>query len=166
MHTPFLNNNNFQFPQLPRLPLPFMRPNLPAQLNPLFGFPGLPHANREASKSPDSIKSDNIDDEMEEEDEEVPLDLSNKGSTPGASPSNDRDDQLCEPVNLTKLGSLHFVQSPMFGHVGMHCSSDEEDQSLTPTQCPHDQCNKIFTKKSSYNRHLYDHTGRTHLSVS
>ena len=81
-HTPFLNNNNFQFPNLPRLPLPFMRPNLPTQLpqlNPLFGFSNLPHINRETSKTPDSIKSDNIDDEMEEEDEEVPLDLSNKG---------------------------------------------------------------------------------------
>jgi len=159
-HTPFLNNNNFQFPNLPRLPLPFMRPNLPTQLpqlNPLFGFSNLPHINRETSKTPDSIKSDNIDDEMEEEDEEVPLDLSNKGSTPGASPSTERDDQFGEPVNLSKLGSMHFLQSTMFNPLAS-CSSDEEDQTLAPTQCPHDQCNKIFTKKSSYNRHLYDHT--------
>ena len=139
----FLNNNSFQFPTvLPRLPLPFLRPALPAPLSPLWpGFPNLPAQHREQSKTPDSVKSDNIDDEMEEE-EEAPLDLSNKGSTPGASPATEREEQLGGGV------------------VGGHHSSDEEETTLAqPTPCPHLHCGKLFTKKSSFNRHLYDHTG-------
>merc|ERR1719419_505394 len=98
-----------------------MRPGLPEhfnKLNPLFNFTNLQNLGlgRDESKSPDSIKSDNIDDEMEEE-EEVPLDLSNKGSTPGASPSNDKEDQFNrQSINFSKLGAS-FSNS----------SSDEED---------------------------------------
>ena len=151
-HAPFLNNN-FQFANLPRLPLPFMRPGLPEhfnKLNPLFNFTNLQNLGlgRDESKSPDSIKSDNIDDEMEEE-EEVPLDLSNKGSTPGASPSNDKEDQFNrQSINFSKLGAS-FSNS----------SSDEEDLPLTvPTAAL--QENKLFSKKNSLNKHLLDNKGR------
>ena len=177
-HPPFLNNN-FQFGAgLPRLPLPFMRPGLAAEhfnkLNPaLFPFSSLHQggggglgAGRAESKSPDSIKSDNITDEMEEEEEdcEAPLDLSNKGSTPGASPVRDTatEEQLqlsrlsgpvSPVVNFSKLGAS--FSSP--GLAPAH-SSDEEAADTAAT-CPQDNCAKVFSNKSSLNRHLLDHKG-------
>ena len=156
-HAPFLNNN-FQFANLPRLTLPFMRPGLPEhfnKLNPLFNFSNLHNFGRDESKSPDSIKSDNIDDEMEEDDEEAPLDLSNKGSTPGASPANDKEEQFSrQSINFSKLGAS-------FSTGGASTSSDDEDVSLTtPGQCPQETCTKMFSSKSSLNRHLLDHKGK------
>ena len=72
-HPPFLNNN-FQLGSLPRLPLPFLRPGgIPehlSKLNSLFPFSNLQNFCRAESKSPESIKSDNIDDEMEEDGDE------------------------------------------------------------------------------------------------
>ena len=140
-HPPFLNNN-FQFSNLPRLSaaLPFMRPGsgLPehlTKLNTLFPFTSLPGFSlRDDSKSPDSVKSDNIDDEMEEDDDvEAPLDLSNKGSTPGASPAADKEDQFSrQSINFSKLGASFS-------------SSDEETDSAD--------------KKNSLNKHLLDHKG-------
>jgi len=151
-----LNNNNFPgFSNLPRLPLPFLRQHLPSQMNslsqiPLFNFPNIQgHISAEPSHTPDSTKSENIDDEMEEEEEdeeEAPLDLSNKGSTPGSSPEQQLN------IGITNLG----IGQPQGNQ---HSSSDEDTEvSFPPTKCPYEQCNKIFTKKSSYNRHLYDHT--------
>ena len=175
-HPPFLNNN-FQFGAgLPRLPLPFMRPGLAAEhfnkLNPaLFPFSSLHQggglgAGRAESKSPDSIKSDNITDEMEEEEEdcEAPLDLSNKGSTPGASPVRDTatEDQLqlsrlsgpvSPVVNFSKLGAS-------FSSPGLAPAPSSDEEAGDPAgQCPQDNCAKIFSKKSSLNRHLLDHKG-------
>ena len=142
---PTLFNNNFQFGNLSRLPLPFIRPGLEHfnKLNPLFNLQNLPHIGRDESKTPDSIKSENIDDEMEEEDEEAPLDLSNKGSTPGASPSN--REELAEftnhQINFAKLGAS-------LASNGFTSSSDDDSE------------NKMFSKKSSLQRHLSDHSGR------
>ena len=78
---------------------------------------------RDESKSPESIKSDNIDDEMEEDEEETPLDLSNKGSTPGASPSLDKEEQFSRhEINFSKLGAS-------FSNNGFsHTSSDEDER--------------------------------------
>ena len=159
-HPTFLNNN-FQFANLPRLPLPFMRPGLPEhfnKLNPLFPF-SIQNFGRDESKSPESIKSDNIDDEMEEDDEEAPLDLSNKGSTPGASPANDKEEQFSrQSINFSKLGAS-------FSNGCSNTSSDEEDRDtsdqslMIPVKCPQDNCHKMFSKKSSLNRHLSDHKG-------
>ena len=132
-HPPFLNNN-FQLGSLPRLPLPFLRPGgIPehfSKLNSLFPFSNLQNFCRDESKSPESIKSDNIDDEMEEEDEEeTPLDLSNKGSTPGASPSLDKEEQFSRhEINFSKLGAS-------FSNNGFsNTSSDEEDQANKVTK--------------------------------
>ena len=156
---PTLFNNNFQFGNLSRLPLPFIRPGLEHfnKLNPLFNLQNLPHIGRDESKTPDSIKSENIDDEMEEDDDEAPLDLSNKGSTPGASPSN--REELTEftnhPINFAKLGAS-------LASNGFTSSSDDdcEQALLVPVQCPQENCNKMFSKKNSLQRHLSDHSGR------
>ena len=126
-HPPFLNNN-FQLGSLPRLPLPFLRPGgIPehfSKLNSLFPFSNLQNFCRDESKSPESIKSENIDDEMEEDEEETPLDLSNKGSTPGASPSLDKEEQFSRAsINFSKLGASFSNNG--FGNT----SSDEEDQT-------------------------------------
>ena len=153
-HPGFLNNN-FPLHGLHSLPHPLMRPAL-------FPFHSLSLFDQ--SKSPESGRSD--EQEIEEEDEEeeegeeegedAPLDLSNKGSTPGTSP--DRED-LVDPVSLLKLHSPGFQGSPP-------CSSSEEDGEdgtggdgvvFAPTQCPH--CSKVFTKRSSFTRHVNDHSG-------
>ena len=125
-HPPFLNNN-FQLGSLPRLPLPFLRPGgIPehlSKLNSLFPFSNLQNFCRAESKSPESIKSDNIDDEMEEDEEETPLDLSNKGSTPGASPALDKEEQFSrQSINFSKLGAS-------FSNGFSNTSSDEEEQT-------------------------------------
>ena len=156
---PFLNNNTFPgFPGMPRLPLPFLRPGLHP---PLFPFPHLPPLP--PSTSPHSVKSDNIDDEMEEEEEEeddeeeedVPLDLSNKGSTPGASPSMMEPEEAEHPMNLANYAQLPFN----FATSNMLSSSDEEDNSLLPVPAQCEICSKVFTKRSSFKRHMSDHKG-------
>ena len=143
-HPGFLNNN-FPLHGLHPLPLPLMRPGLN---HPLFPFHSL--LFDQLPKSPESGRSDNIDDEMDVDDDdeddedgdEVPLDLSNKGSTPGNSPKCERED-LVDPVQLLK------VPSPSY-------SSDEDE--FPPTPCP--TCNKVFNKRSSLNRHINDHSGK------
>ena len=111
------NNNNSPFSSLTSgLPLPLLRPPLPglAGVNhPLFSFPGL-HSMFDLPKTPDSVVGGSVgdarnggadvaggggdmDDDIEDDDEdeeddvdvefETPLDLSNKGSTPGGSPA-------------------------------------------------------------------------------
>ena len=137
-HPGFLNNN-FPLHSIHSLPHPLMRP----ALNSFFPFSSLPLF--EPPKSPES----NIDDEMEEDEEgeeageEVPLDLSNKGSsTPGTSPSCERED-LIDPVSLMKLGEME---------------SSEDEEGAVPTPCPH--CNKMFNKRSSLVRHVNDHNGK------
>ena len=150
---PFLNNNSFSsFPGMPRLPLPFLRPGLSS---PLFPFPALPPLPRPSS--PHSTKSDNIDDEMDEEEEEeeeddVPLDLSNKGSTPGASPNHPEREELAHPFYPHHL-QYTFPPSTPFS------SSDEEDNSLLAQPAVCDICSKVFHKKSSFRRHMSDHKG-------
>jgi uncharacterized C2H2 Zn-finger protein len=107
------------------------------------------------------VKSDNIDDEMEEEDEEeddeeeedVPLDLSNKGSTPGASPSMMEPEEAEHPMNLANYAQLPFN----FATSNMLSSSDEEDNSLLPVPAQCEICSKVFTKRSSFKRHMSDH---------
>ena len=145
---PTLFNNNFQFGNLSRLPLPFMRPGSLEHFNklsPLFNLQNLPHIGRDESKTPDSIKSDNIDDEMEEEEDDcAPLDLSNKGSTPGGSPANDREelsDFTNHHINFAKLGAS-------LASNGFTSSSDEDIDHT-----------KMFTKKNSLPRNLNDNSG-------
>ena len=167
---PFLNNNTFPgFPGMPRLPLPFLRPGLHPPLSPLFPFPHLPPLP--PSTSPHSVKSDNIDDEMEEEEEDeddeeeedVPLDLSNKGSTPGASPSMmERDEAEQHPMNLANYSQLPYN----FTTTMLQSSSDEEDNSLLPVPAQCEICSKVFTKRSSFKRHMSDHKGRNASSSS
>ena len=164
---PFLNNNTFPgFPGMPRLPLPFLRPGLHPPLSPLFPFPHLPPLP--PSTSPHSVKSDNIDDEMEEEEEEeeddeeeedVPLDLSNKGSTPGASPrmmERESEAEHIHPMNLANYSQLPYN----FTTSMLQSSSDEEDNSLLPVPAQCEICSKVFTKRSSFKRHMSDHKGR------
>ena len=154
-HPGFLNNN-FPLHGLHPLPLPLIRPGLN---HPLFPFQSL-NIFDQLPKSPESGRSDNLDDEMdveedeedEEEDrgEEAPLDLSNKGSTPGNSPKRGDDLLLVDPV------VLKAASSP----VGSFTSSADEEE-FPPTPCP--TCNKLFNKRSSLNRHINDHTGECFL---
>ena len=196
-------NNNIPFPlhqQAGRpLPLPLLRhPGGPLANHPLFPFPtfGLFEQHHNAvgnnNKSPGSSSSfhseDNIEDEMEEDEEEeeeeeeeesAPLDLSNKGSsTPGASPSTDRDEVGPPPqVKLTSSSSRGDEQTPgqlmssssSSSSSTFSVTSEEEDEStgsqaggeagvlFPPTPCPH--CSKVFTKRSSLARHVHDHSG-------
>jgi hypothetical protein len=193
----FLNNNVHSFPLPPHhqqrpLHLPLLRPpgsGPPLANHPLFAFPPFGFFESHhgaANKSPGSSGSchseDNIEDEMEEEEEEeeeddeeqesAPLDLSNKGSTPGASPPTDREEVgLTEPLklNIGENGDERSACRLLSSSSSCSSSSDEESGSsqggggdvgpFPPTPCP--QCSKIFTKRSSLSRHVHDHSGKS-----
>ena len=97
------------------------------------------------------------EEEDDEEEEDVPLDLSNKGSTPGASPSMQIEPEEAEqhPMNLANYAQLPYN----FPSSNMLSSSDEEDNTLLPVPAQCEICSKVFTKRSSFKRHMSDHKG-------
>ena len=151
-HPGFLNNN-FSLHGLHSLPHPLIRTGLSPQLNPLFPFHSL--SMFEPPKTPESSRSGNNEDDLDDEEDEdedqdevhsdeVPLDLSNKGSTPGNSP--DRED--IDPEHLSKLrfnGSQNF-------------SSSDDEEGAEPRPCPH--CRMDFTSRCSLTAHIMNHSGK------
>ena len=56
-------------------------------------------------------------------------------------------------VNFSKLGAS-------FSSPGLAPAPSSDEEAGDPAaQCPQDNCAKIFSKKSSLNRHLLDHKG-------
>ena len=112
---------------------------------------------------PSEPEEEEEEEEDDEEEEDVPLDLSNKGSTPGASPSMmERDEAEQHPMNLANYSQLPYN----FTTTMLQSSSDEEDNSLLPVPAQCDICSKVFTKRSSFKRHMSDHKGRNASSSS
>ena len=131
-HPAFLNNNFPGFQGINGLPLPLLRPPgsflphgltgsngpmpFPFQtaLQNMFDLPKTPESSSR-SENNDDIEDDDGVDEDENEDVDVefetPLDLSNKGSTPGASPiADDRDDDhvIVDPIGMSSSSPLRM----------------------------------------------------------
>jgi zinc finger homeobox protein 1/2 len=165
-------NNAFgQHPMMGLFPrLPFMSNALKSQSEPLFPL-GMMNSNRsnEEKSSSSSLSASGSD-----ASEELPLDLSNKGSSPSVSPMSNHEMQRERaspphllPHGMPKAFPFSFPPPPA-GLAGLASSLQEmyrlrEDLDVSAASeeegsFPCTKCDKTFSKRSSLTRHKYEHS--------